>query len=187
MTPKERTSMADAAIRRTVALPTAEWLEISPPASRCTLRVGAQARAAAGEGFGLPLPDAACRAATSGNRAALWLGPDEHLLLAPDGDVASIESTLARTLQGQPYALVDVSHRQVGFTVHGPHAEWLLESQCPLPLNPRDFPVGMCTRTVFAKAEIVLWRTGEQAFRLEVWRSFSLYVVQLLHEVARET
>jgi sarcosine oxidase, subunit gamma len=178
--------MADTAIRRTVALPPAAWLEVVPPASRCILRVGTQARAAAGEGFGLPLPETACRAGTDGKRAALWLGPDEHLLLAPDGDVALLDSTLARALQGQPYSLVDVSHRQAGFTVHGPHVEWLLESQCPLPLNLRDFPVGMCTRTVFAKAEIVLWRTGEQAFRLEVWRSFSLYVVQLLHEVARE-
>ena len=44
----------------------------------------------------------------------------------------------------------------------------------------------MCTRTVFAKAEIVLWRPAEHVFRLEVWRSFSLYVVQLLHEVARD-
>ncbi len=178
--------MADTAIRRMVELPPAAWLENLPAASRCILRGGISARTAAGEGFGMPLPETACRAATNGNRAALWLGPDEHLLLAPDGEVALIESTLARALQGQAYSLVDVSHRQVGFNIHGPHAEWLLESQCPLPLNLRDFPVGMCTRTVFAKAEIVLWRTGEQAFRLEVWRSFSLYVVQLLHEVARE-
>ena len=70
--------------------------------------------------------------------------------------------------------------------MHGPHAEWLLESQCPLPLNLRDFPVGMCTRTVFAKTEIVLWRAGEQSFHVEVWRSFASYLLGLLHEVARE-
>jgi len=178
--------MADAATRRTVELPRAEWLDISPPASRFIFRGDSAARAAAGHGFGVALPEAACRAASDGTRAALWLGPDEHLLLAPDGEVERVEASLARALQGHAYSLVDVSHRHVGFNIHGPHAEWLLESQCPLPLNLRDFPVGMCTRTVFAKAEIVLWRTGEQAFRLEVWRSFSLYVVQLLHEVARE-
>ena len=65
--------------------------------------------------------------------------------------------------------------------------EWLLESQCPLPLNLRDFPVGMCTRTVFGKAEIVLWRPAEQVFRLEVWRSFATYVVELLREIDRES
>jgi sarcosine oxidase subunit gamma len=178
--------MADAALRRTVGLPTAAWLESPVPASRFILRGAAAARAAAGEGFGLSLPETSCRVTTDGNRAALWLGPDEQLLLAPDGEVALIEASLARALQGHAYSLVDVSHRQVGFSIHGPHAEWLLESQCPLPLNLRDFPVGMCTRTVFGKAEIVLWRPAEQLFRVEVWRSFSLYVVQLLHEVARE-
>jgi len=178
--------MVDAATRRTVELPAAAWLGSVPPASRFILRGGGVARAAAGHGFGLDLPEIACRANPDVKRGALWLGPDEHLLLAADGELALIESGLAQALQGQAYSLVDVSHRQVGFSIHGRHAEWLLESQCPLPLNLRDFPVGMCTRTVFAKAEIVLWRTGEQAFRLEVWRSFSLYVVQLLHEVARE-
>ena len=164
----------------------AAWLEALPPASRFILRGAAAARAAAGEGFGLSLPETACRAATDGHRAALWLGPDEQLLLAPDGEADKIEAAMALALQGHAYSLVDVSHRQVGIGIHGPQAEWLLESQCPLPLNLRDFPVDTCTRTVFAKAEIVLWRPAEQVFRLEVWRSFSLYVVQVLHEVARE-
>lgn len=178
--------MADAALRRTVELPRAGWLGAALPASRFVFRGNASARTAAGHGFGITLPESACRAATDGARAALWLGPDEHLLLAPDGEGAAIEKALTQNLAGQAHSLVDVSHRQVGFSVTGPHAEWLLESQCPLPLNPRDFPVGMCTRTVYARAEIVLWRPAEQVFHLEVWRSFSHYVVQHLHEVARE-
>jgi sarcosine oxidase subunit gamma len=44
----------------------------------------------------------------------------------------------------------------------------------------------MCTRTVFAKADIVLWRTGEQTFHVEVWRSFAGYVTGLLVEIASE-
>ncbi|MGB7904489.1 MAG: sarcosine oxidase subunit gamma family protein [Steroidobacteraceae bacterium] len=178
--------MADAAIRRTVALPRAAWLESAEPASRFIFRGNAAARVGAGQAFGVVLPEAACRAATDGSRAALWLGPDEHLLLAADGEGAAIESTLSRALDGHAYSLVDVSHRQVGVGVHGPRAEWLLEAQCPLPLNLRDFPPGMCTRTVFGKAEIVLWRPAEQVFRLEVWRSFATYVVELLREIDRE-
>jgi sarcosine oxidase, subunit gamma len=178
--------MADAALRHTIGLPPAAWLDVLQPASRFILRGAAAARAAAGEGFGLSLPETACRASTDGNRAALWLGPDEQLLLAPDDEVELIEASLARALQGHAYSLVDVSHRQVGINLHGPNSEWLLQSQCPLPLNLRDFPAGMCTRTVLGKAEIVLWRPAEQSFRLEVWRSFSPYVAHLLHEVARE-
>jgi sarcosine oxidase subunit gamma len=122
-----------------------------------------------------------------GQRAALWLGPDEFLLLAPAGASDPIAAAMATSLDALPHSLVDVSHRQVGLAVQGPRAEWLLESQCPLPLNLRDFPVGMCTRTIFGKAEIVLWRTAQASFHLEVWRSFSRYVAELLSEVARET
>jgi sarcosine oxidase subunit gamma len=178
--------MVDAAIRRPVGWPPTPWLEALPPASRFVFRGDAAARGAAGTAFGTAFSESACRATTDGSRAALWLGPDEHLLLAADGEGAAIESTLSRALDGHAYSLVDVSHRQVGVGVHGPRAEWLLEAQCPLPLNLRDFPPGMCTRTVFGKAEIVLWRPAEQVFRLEVWRSFATYVVELLREIDRE-
>jgi sarcosine oxidase subunit gamma len=39
---------------------------------------------------------------------------------------------------------------------------------------------------VFAKAEIVLWRTGEEMFQIEVWRSFAAYVSRFLAESERE-
>jgi sarcosine oxidase, subunit gamma len=53
-------------------------------------------------------------------------------------------------------------------------------------LDLGEFPVGMCTRTVLAKADIVLWRIRDDAFHLEVWRSFAGYVTGLLSEIARE-
>jgi sarcosine oxidase subunit gamma len=40
----------------------------------------------------------------------------------------------------------------------------------------------MCTRTILAKAEILLWRTGDETFRIEVARSFAPYVVAFLAE-----
>jgi sarcosine oxidase subunit gamma len=70
--------------------------------------------------------------------------------------------------------------------VSGLHAPTILSGACPLDLDLGEFPVGMCTRTVFAKADIVLWRTQEQAFHLEVWRSFAGYVTGVLSEIAGE-
>ena len=180
--------MADAvAVRRPVAFEAADWLTPRAPLARFVFRGDAAAQMAAGTSFGVPLPHEACRAREQGERAALWLGPDEFLLLAPAAEGAGVADAIGAALASQPHSLVDVSHRQVGLLVQGPRAEWLLESLCPLPLNLRDFPVGMCTRTVFGKAEIVLWRTGETVFHVEVWRSFSRYVAGLLAEVARES
>jgi sarcosine oxidase subunit gamma len=178
--------MAETAQRRSMSWPDADWLAPQPPLSRHVIRGDATVRDKAGAAFGVALPQEPCRAHSSGGRAALWLGPDEWLLLAPAPDAFHIEAALNAALQLQPHSLVDVGHRQVACTVHGQRAEWLLESHCPLPLNLRDFPVGMCTRTVFARSAVVLWRTDEHAFHVEVGRSFVAYVVALLQEVARE-
>ena len=43
----------------------------------------------------------------------------------------------------------------------------------------------MATRTVFDRAEIVLWRLAETEFRVEVWRSFSPWLAAALAEAAR--
>jgi sarcosine oxidase subunit gamma len=79
-----------------------------------------------------------------------------------------------------------VSHRQTGLELRGAHAAEILSSGCPLDLDIGAFPIDMCTRTVFAKAEIVLWRTAADVFRVEVWRSFTDYVARFLADAARE-
>ena len=132
--------------------------------------------------FGVALPTAPMRAHVEANRTALWLGPDEWLLLAPDGEGATIVPVLADAVAGQAASLVDVSHRQVGLVVTGPRAAELLNAGCPLDLDLPAFPVGMCTRTILAKVEITLWRTAEDAFRIEIARSLAPYVVDFLRE-----
>jgi len=154
---------------------------------RLSLRGGPQVLAAAGDAFGVPLPLEACRAAEGDARAALWLGPDEQLLLVQQSDWAEVVATLRSRLAGMPHALVDISQRQIALSVNGARAAEVLSSGCPLDLHPQAFPVGMCTRTLFAKASIVLWRVAPNTFHLEVWRSFAPYVQQLLLEAARES
>ena len=132
--------------------------------------------------FGVALPTVPMSAQTHGDRAALWLGPDEWLLLAPTADEVALPAALSEGLRGQSASLVDVGHRQIGLVVSGPRAADLLNAGCPLDLDASAFPVGMCTRTVLAKAEVVLWRTAEDAFHVEVWRSFAPYTVEFLRE-----
>lgn len=132
--------------------------------------------------FGVGLPTSPMHAHVEGSRAALWLGPDEWLLLAPDADGSAVGVALAAALAGQAASLVDVGHRQVGLVVTGPRAADLINAGCPLDLDLAGFPVGMCTRTVLAKVEIMLWRTADDTFRIEVARSVAPYVVELLRE-----
>lgn len=184
--------MAEQAPRVPPIVAATDWLGMLPPAARWVLHGDARVRALAEPVWGVGFPEAACRAVVSGTRATLWLGPDEHLLmdfaLGDGGTDASrtLAAALERATAEAGHALVDVSHRQFALEVRGAHAETILRAGCPLDLNIGHFPVGMCTRTVFAKADITLWRTRHDAFHVEVWRSFAGYVGGLLKEIARE-
>lgn len=171
--------------RSSPRLTLSETLQPLPPETRYILRGNASVREAAESALGVRVPSVACRAGREGARAALWLGPDEWLLLAPESERGAVAGALDVALQDLPHSLVDVSHRQIGCNIVGPQAAELLSSGCPLDFDTRAFPVDMCTRTMLAKAEVVLWRTGAQTFRLEVWRSFAAYVSQFLEEAAR--
>jgi len=160
-------------------------LERLPVAARLVLRGGREVRLAAEAAAGVGIPAQACRAVVQGERAALWLGPDEWLLVAPAAEGAALVSSLERALAPLLHSLVDVGHRQAASALHGPRAATLLSAGCPLDLDESAFPVGMCTRTVLAKAEVVLWRTAAETFRLEVARSLVAYVSLFLAEAAR--
>ena len=166
-----------------IAAPSYEIARLSP-ASRAVVRCGEDASGKVSAAIGLTLPRDACRAAVRDQLAALWLGPDEWLLLAPESE--NWAAPLMRNLDGIACSAVEVSDRQVAFAVVGGRAETILASGCPLDLDASAFPVGMCTRTLFHKAPVVLWRTDLDRFHLEVWRSFSAYVEALLTLAAAE-
>jgi len=155
------------------------------PACRHILRGEAAVIADAAAALGLALP-ATCRASERDHRALLWLGPDEFLLITPLETLAAVAAALEQALNGAVHSCVDVSHRQVALELAGPSVATVLAAGCPLDLDLEAFPVGMCTRTLFGKAEIVLWRTAVGTFRLEVARSFAAYVSRLVAVAARD-
>lgn len=175
------------AARQQQAVASSPLLRQSPPASRFVLRGGPQALVAAVGALGLPRSDSPCRAVHNNGRAALWLGPDERLLLAPADASQELAALLQRALAAVPHSLVEISHAHSAFELSGARAATVLNTGCPLDLDQAAFPVDMCTRTVFAKAQIVLWRTGLETFRVETARSFAPYVTKILAQAARET
>lgn len=152
------------------------------PASRLVLRAPQESLAALSKALGLTLPDKPKASAQKGARAALWLGPDEWLLIDQDG--SGLAAALGRVKAF--HSAVDVSHRNVGIVVAGKGAEAVIAASCPQDVSLAVFPVGACSRTVLGKIEIVLWRTGEGEFRVECWRSFSDYAFTFLSDAARD-
>jgi sarcosine oxidase subunit gamma len=169
----------------TAACPAAAMC-VLPDAAKLSFRGSDSSIAAAGVAFGVALPRTACRFHASGDRTACWLGPDEWLLTAVGEPPETVFAAMAHALSGHACSLVDVSHRSDALAVKGPMSEYVLNHGCPLDLSLRAFPVGMCTRTLLGKAQIVLSRRSAEEFHLDVFRSFAPYVWQLLDEARRE-
>jgi len=157
-------------------------VEPLPPAERVSLRAPAESVASLSRALGVALPQAPKTSATKGGRTALWLGPDEWLVIDETGNDVLADCAKAKQL----HSAVGISHRNVAISVSGPAAEACVNAGCPQDLSLEAFPVGASTRTVLGKAEIVLYRPAEDAFRVECWRSFSDYVFTFLSEAARD-
>ena len=155
---------------------------VLPPAHRISLRAPEASVAALSKALGLTLPRKPKTSATKATRTALWLGPDEWLVIDEGGRDPLEECAGVTAL----HSAVGVSHRNVAISVTGPGAENTIGSGCPQDLSLKTFPVGACSRTILGKTEIVLLRTGEDSFRVECWRSFSDYVFAFLADAARD-
>ncbi|MCF3642489.1 sarcosine oxidase subunit gamma [Rhizobium sp. TRM95111] len=152
------------------------------PATRLSLRAHPDAVGGLSAALGVSLPTRPKTSASSNGRHALWLGPDEWLLI--DENEADLLALAASA--GVLHSATDVSHRNTAIVVSGPKAAEAIASGTPHDLTPSVFPVGACARTVLGKIEVVIYRTGEEDYRVECWRSFSSYAFGLLSEGAED-
>jgi sarcosine oxidase subunit gamma len=109
---------------------------------------------------GLPGPG---RTSTDGERTTLGLGPDEWLVLGPDGTQDAIERDLRAAIarDGGWGAVTDVSAQRTTFVLSTPHAREVLATGCSLDLHPRAFGPGDCAQTDLGRANVVLHQTDE--------------------------
>jgi sarcosine oxidase, subunit gamma len=155
-------------------------LAVLQPAQRISLRAPDASVAALSKALGVELPRKPKTSAAKAGRTALWLGPDEWLVIDEVGKDPLADCAEVTVL----HSAVGISHRNVAISVIGPAAAATINSGCPQDLSLDVFPVGAASRTILGKAEIVLLRTAADAFRVECWRSFSDYVFTFLSEAA---
>jgi sarcosine oxidase subunit gamma len=167
---------------RAVAGPEPVTLAALPFRGKLILRGGEAVLRPARDVLGLELPGP-LRSTANDTTAALWLGPDEWLLLLDPGNVDERAAALRTALAEVHHAVVAVT----GIGIAGEHAADVLNAGCPLDLHEASFPLGAATRTLLAKAPMVLHRPGRQAaFELWVNGSFAPYAWLFLENAGRE-
>jgi sarcosine oxidase, subunit gamma len=155
-------------------------------AGKLILRGGDDVRARAAEALGFALTEPLRSTAGEGARA-LWLGPDEWLLLVPGEAASTTAAVLREALAGRHHAVVVVSDRLTGIAVDGQRSREILNAGCPLDLHRRAFAPGTVARTLLGKVAVVLHRPeDDDRFELHVNGSLAPYAWRFLENAARE-
>lgn len=162
----------------TLAECAAATVTLLAPAARFSLRAGEAEQAGLSAALGVGLPARVGRRAAAGGTEALCLGPDEWLILAPEASAAGIAQACAAIYPEAPHSMTEISDRELSVRIEGPGAAALLTLGCPRDIG--SIATGEGRRTVFDGASVILWRDGDQEFRMDVWRSFAPHLVSLL-------
>lgn len=113
-------------------------------------------------------------------RRALWLGPDEWLVVGPDGQQEILAQALRHGLNGTVGSIVDVSANRTMLEVGGQKARELLSHGVPIDLDARTLGPGRCAQTLLAKAQVVIERHHDELFHLYIRSSFAHYAAEWL-------
>ncbi|HET9652575.1 MAG TPA: sarcosine oxidase subunit gamma family protein [Usitatibacter sp.] len=95
--------------------------------------------AAVREAFGCALPPAANTFASGPQGEAIWLGPDEWLLVAQPDRGDAITQALRGALAGMRGSITDVSAARTVIEIAGDEARLVLAKGCPLDLHASAF------------------------------------------------
>jgi sarcosine oxidase subunit gamma len=123
---------------------------------------------------GVALPQEPNTVARAGELRALWLGPNEWLLVGPPGREAELLPAIAGALAGRHAGVTDVSEARTAILVAGPKARELLAKGCPLDFHPRAFAPGQCAQSGLAGANVIIELVDDgPTFEIGVLDSFA--------------
>jgi len=143
--------------------------------------------AAVEDALGFPLPLEPNTAAAGPAATALWLGPDEWLVVTVPGREGPLAAGLAQALSGLHALVLDVSDQRTVIAVSGASAPGILAKGTALDLRPPAFDPGRCAQTRLARALVIVHRPDDApTYDLYVDRSYADYLWRWLERAARD-
>jgi len=115
-------------------------------------------------------------------RLAIWMGPDEWLVVEGSGDAPALESALLAATAAHDGTTVDVSAHRTLLEFRGPRVVDLLSAGCSVDLHPGVFAVGHAVQTMLARVDVILGRGGPEVYHVAVRTSFAPYLVAWLRD-----
>ena len=141
-----------------------------------------QAAVTAGTGVGVPEP---LMAAFDEDTGAVWMSPDELLLLTEYTQADALVAALGHALAGEHHMAVNVSDTRAVITLSGPGVAEVLAKGAPLDLSVSAFPAGTARRTHLGGVAVGFWRKAEHEWEIVCFRSFAQHLFDWLVETSK--
>ena len=136
--------------------------------------------------LGVDLPKAPRTSHSFGNIKALWLSPDQWLILSARDRAAELTAELTKALTGLHSLAVDVSDMRCIIRLEGEGAREVMMKSTSLDFTDEDFTAGYVRRVRFAEIAALFNIVEEHVIDIYVFRSYANYAWDFLLKAARK-
>ena len=125
---------------------------------------------------GCTFPPAANKFTTAGERHAVWLGPDEFMIICEVGKEDELASAI-HTLFGNLHASVtNITDALAAFHLKGAAVRKVLAKGCALDLHHSSFRSGDAAQTLLSHAAVTIMALADDEFIVICRTSFASYL-----------
>lgn len=126
------------------------------------------------------------RFASTTSRYAIWLSPDEIMVLTGAGEETELAAQIAAATKGAHMAVNDITDAMTSLHLKGANVRQMLAKGCAIDLHKDHFKAGDCAQTTLSHAGITLLAIGDDEMIMLCRTSFTDYVVAYLCDAALE-
>ena len=123
--------------------------------------------------------------AREGGRAAVWMAPDELLLLVPYPEAGADVARLDELLGPRHHLALDMSDTRVVLRLTGDQVGEVLAKGAPCDLSDRAFPPGSVRRTHLGGIAVAIWRLDAGSWEVAAFRSYAHHLMAWIEDAAR--
>lgn len=136
--------------------------------------------------LGLDLPKAPRSSITFGDTKALWLSPDQWLILCPRDNAPTLATELQNATSNFHALAVDVSDMRTVIRLEGAGAREVLMKCGSLDFDNKEFSPGYVRRMRFAEIAALFNIVEPEVIDLYVFRSYADYAWNFLLKASRK-
>ncbi|MBK0398946.1 sarcosine oxidase subunit gamma [Limibaculum sp. M0105] len=115
---------------------------------------------------------------------AVWMSPDELLLLVAPAEATAGLAAAEAALEGVHAMALDLSDARVVFRLKGGAVAEVLAKGAPVDLREQAFPVGTARRTHLGGIAVGLWRLGDEDWEVVCFRSLAHHLADWLEQAS---